>query len=144
MGGSQSVPIGGLAYYISPPGGFTELFTDPVHCVFYIVFMLATCGLFSKTWIEVSGSGVNDVAKQLKERNLTYKGFTEQGTKKQLRRLIPVAAAFGGMCIGALSIVADFMGVIGSGTGMLLAVTIIYGYFEQIRKEKEQGTLDLW
>jgi len=45
------------------------------------------------------------------------------------------------MCIGALTILADFMGVIGSGTGMLLSVTIIYGYFEQYKKEKEQGTL---
>ena len=30
------------------------------------------------------------------------------------------------MCIGALTIVADFLGAIGSGTGILLAVTIIY------------------
>ena len=37
-----------------------------------------------------------------------------------------MAAAFGGMCIGALTVVADFLGAIGSGTGILLAVTIIY------------------
>lgn len=43
---------------------------------------------------------------------------------------IPVAAAFGGMCIGALTVVADFLGAIGSGTGILLAVTIIYQYYE--------------
>jgi hypothetical protein len=30
------------------------------------------------------------------------------------------------MCIGALTVVADFLGAIGSGTGILLAVTIIY------------------
>jgi len=54
-----------------------------------------------------------------------------------LTRYIPIAATFGGMCIGALTIVADFLGVIGSGTGILLAVTIIYGYFEQFKKEKE-------
>jgi len=34
------------------------------------------------------------------------------------------------MCVGLLTIIADFMGAIGSGTGILLAVTIIYGYFE--------------
>lgn len=34
------------------------------------------------------------------------------------------------MCIGALTVVADFMGAIGSGTGILLAVTIIFQYFE--------------
>lgn len=42
------------------------------------------------------------------------------------------------MCIGALTIVADFMGAIGSGTGILLAVTIIYQYYEAYQKEKEQ------
>lgn len=36
----------------------------------------------------------------------------------------------GGMCVGLLTIVADLMGAIGSGSGILLAVNIIYGYFE--------------
>jgi hypothetical protein len=35
--------------------------------------------------------------------------------KKELGRYIPTAAAFGGMAIGALTIVADFLGAIGSG-----------------------------
>jgi protein transport protein SEC61 subunit alpha len=52
-----------------------------------------------------------------------------------LRMYIPTAAAFGGACIGALTILADFMGAIGSGTGILLAVTIIYQYFEIFAKE---------
>ena len=63
----------------------------------------------------------------------------EDGMVRYLNRYIPTAAAFGGVCIGALSIFADFMGAIGSGTGILLAVTIIYQYFEQIAKEKEKG-----
>lgn len=56
-----------------------------------------------------------------------------------LHRYIPTAAAFGGMCIGALTIVADVLGAIGSGTGILLAVTIVYQYYEMMVKEKEQG-----
>lgn len=55
-----------------------------------------------------------------------------------LCRYIPTAAAFGGMCIGALTVVADFMGAIGSGTGILLAVTTIYQYFEMFVKENGQ------
>lgn len=47
---------------------------------------------------------------------------TVQSLKKELNRYIPTAAAFGGMCIGALTIVADFMGAIGSGTGELQPV----------------------
>jgi protein transport protein SEC61 subunit alpha len=42
------------------------------------------------------------------------------------------------MCIGMLTVVADFMGAIGSGTGILLAVTIIYQYFETFEKERAQ------
>jgi len=63
---------------------------------------------------------------------------TQSSLKKELNRYIPTAAAFGGMCIGALTIVADFMGAIGSGTGILLAVTIIYQYYEAYEKEKQQ------
>ena len=48
----------------------------------------------------------------------------------------------GGLCIGALSVSADFLGAIGSGTGILLAVTIIYQYFEIFVKEQsEMGSM---
>jgi protein transport protein SEC61 subunit alpha len=63
-------------------------------------------------------------------------GHREANLQKELNRYIPTAAAFGGMCIGALTVLADFMGAIGSGTGILLAVTIIYQYFEIFEKER--------
>jgi len=138
--GGHSVPVGGIAYYISPPRQFLDIIYDPIHAIFYVTFVLGTCALFSKTWIEVSGSSARDVARQLKEQEMMIQGFRETSMKKELMRYIPVAATFGGMCIGALTIVADFMGAIGSGTGILLAVTIIYGYFEMVTKEKESGS----
>lgn len=79
------------------------------------------------------------MAKQLMEQDMIIEGMREESMIKHLNRYIPTAAAFGGMCIGGLSIIADFMGAIGSGTGILLAVTIIYQYFEMIAKEKEKG-----
>ena len=53
-------------------------------------------------------------------RSLQGHRDTVQSLKKELNRYIPTAAAFGGMCIGALTIIADFMGAIGSGTGASL------------------------
>lgn len=140
-GAGNMVPVGGLVYYISPPQSLTQVAANPLHAIFYIVFMLSACALFSKTWIEVSGSSASDVAKQLKEQQMFIQGHrdTLASLKKELNRYIPIAAAFGGMCIGALTIVADFMGAIGSGTGILLAVTIIYQYFETWEKEQQQG-----
>ena len=90
------------------------------------------------------------------------RGHRETSMIHELNRYIPTAAAFGGLCIGALSVLADFMGAIGyvlrtlfrlqriimcllyfrSGTGILLAVTIIYQYFEIFVKEQsEMGSM---
>jgi len=140
-GGAQSIPVGGLAYYVSPPGSFAEIIYDPIHAIFYLAFILTACALFSKTWIEVSGSSPKDVAKQLRDQQMTVRGFRDKSVIKVLNRYIPIAAAFGGMCIGLLTVVADFMGAIGSGTGILLAVTIIFQYFEMLVKEQGEGSL---
>eukprot|EP00742_Colponemidia_sp_Colp-10_P000784 GILJ01000850.1.p1 GENE.GILJ01000850.1~~GILJ01000850.1.p1 ORF type:complete len:476 (+),score=84.78 GILJ01000850.1:69-1496(+) len=139
--GGQSVPVGGLAYYISPPSSLSEIWEDPFHAIFYVSFVLISCALFSKTWIEVSGSSAKDVAKQLRDQQMVMKGHRDSSLVNVLNRYIPTAAAFGGMCIGALTIVADFLGAIGSGTGILLAVTIIYQYFEIFVKENESGNV---
>ena len=66
------------------------------------------------------------------------KGHRDSALVHVLNRYIPTAAAFGGMCIGALTVCADFMGAIGSGTGILLAVTIIYQYYEAFAKEQQE------
>lgn len=136
--GYRSYPTGGLCYYLSPPESLSAIYEDPVHSIAYIVFMLGSCAFFSKTWIDVSGSSAKDVAKQLKEQAMVMRGHRETSMVKELNRYIPTAAAFGGLCIGALSVFADFIGAIGSGTGILLAVTIIYQYFEIFVKEQQE------
>jgi protein transport protein SEC61 subunit alpha len=140
----QAIPVGGLAYYVSPPGSLQEVLLDPFHTIFYLTFVLATCALFSKTWIDVSGSSPSDVAKQLRDQQMIQPGFRPESMERQLRRYIPTAAAFGGLCIGALSVFADFMGAIGSGTGILLAVTTIYQYFEVFAKESASTGFSLF
>lgn len=136
-------PVGGLSYYLSPPQNIEEVIEDPFHALFYLVLILSTCALFSKIWIEVSGSSANDVAKQLTSQGLTLGGHhatkDNASIRKVLNRYIPTAAAFGGMCIGALSVFSEFIGARGSGTGILLAVTIIYQYYEEFAKEFRNG-----
>lgn len=53
-------------------------------------------------------------------------GHREGSMYKELKRVVPTAAALGGALLGLLSVSADLMGAIGSGTGILMAVTIIY------------------
>jgi len=132
---AQMRPVGGLAYYVWPPQNLSEFADDPIHVLMYIAFTLTACALFSKTWIYVSGTSGPDVAKQLLEAKVILPGHRNDKIVKELNRYIPTAASFGGMCIGALTVVADLMGAIGSGTGILLAVTTIYQYHEIIKRE---------
>jgi len=130
-----SVPVGGLAYYISPPQTFLSIFTEPCHSLFYIVFVITSCALFSKAWLDVSGLSARAVARNLRDQQMAMKGFRDTSLVTVLNRYIPTAATFGGICIGAMTVVADFLGVFGSGTGILLAVTIIYEYYEMFARE---------
>lgn len=135
----QTVPIGGLIYYITSPKGLYAAITSPIHTLIYILFVVGTCALFSRTWIDVSGQGPKEVARNLKDQGMFLKGSTNEGTERKLRNLIHTAALLGGMCIGVLTIFADFLGAIGSGTGILLTVTIIYQLYEEVVKNKVQS-----
>merc|ERR1711988_1977806 len=82
--GGQSIPVGGLAYYISPPSTFSDIWEDPIHALVYVLFVLLSCALFSKTWIEVSGSSPRDVAKQLRDQQMVLKGHRDESLLKVL------------------------------------------------------------
>lgn len=113
--GGQTYPISGLIYYLSPPTSLTAMITDPIHGIIYIAFILLSCSLFSKAWIEVSGTGPKEVCKSLTQQDITAAGGSDKMLFKKLNRYIPIAAALGGVCVGVLTILADFLGAIGSG-----------------------------
>lgn len=70
---------------------------------------------------------------------MSIKGYTDHGSYMKIKSIIETAAVLGGIFTGLLTIFADFLGAIGSGTGILLSVTIIYGLYEDIMKEKASG-----
>ena len=78
--GNYMAPSGGFVYYLSPPHSLEEVASDPLHALVYTAFMLTACALFSKTWIEVSGSSANDVAKQLKDQSYFVQGHRDSVT----------------------------------------------------------------
>ena len=100
---------------------------------------MGSCAFFSRIWIDVSGSAPRDVVSNLMNQEMTIDGLGKEAMIKYLGRYIHVAATFGGICIGALCVFADFMGAIGSGTGIMLAVTIIYSFFEEIAKNQKKA-----
>lgn len=136
----------GIGYYFSPPRTLRELFFDPIHTVFYISVVLYTFYFICRIWVEVNGSSARDVAKQLLDNDMMIEGMREGAAMtKHLARYINIASGFGGVVIGVLSICAHFSGALGSGTGIVLGVMIVYKYFEIFAQERQKmgGNLGL-
>lgn len=114
-GGGQARLVGGLAYYFTPPRSIIDVFYNPTHALLYFTFIILSSAIFSKLWLEMSGRSPSDIVKQFKDSKMFIKGRKEESMYKVLNHYIPVAAAFGGMCIGALTILADLLGAVGSG-----------------------------
>ncbi|AJV63029.1 Sec61p [Saccharomyces cerevisiae YJM1418] len=127
--------LSGLAYYIQPLMSLSEALLDPIKTIVYITFVLGSCAVFSKTWIEISGTSPRDIAKQFKDQGMVINGKRETSIYRELKKIIPTAAAFGGATIGALSVGSDLLGTLGSGASILMATTTIYGYYEVAAKE---------
>jgi len=94
--------------------------------------------VFSVIWLETAGMGPRDVAKQLLEADMQIPGFRRNPKvlEKYLERYIPIAALLGGLFVGVLAGLADFLGALGTGTGILLTTGIIKQYSEIIAKER--------
>ncbi len=52
---------------------------------------------------------------------MVMRGHREKSMIHELNRYIPTAAAFGGLCIGALSVLADFLGKISNSYVLISA-----------------------
>ena len=71
-----------------------------------------------------------------RDQNLTIVGYRDVSLVSVLSKNIPQCAQLGGALIGVLTVASDLVGCIGSGTGILLTVSITYSYFEQMAKEQ--------
>ena len=132
------VSIGGLSYYTSSPGSLTGVMVDPIRAVIYFLIVVGLCVIFSITWLEIGGLGADQMADQLLQSGMQIPGFrrSRKPLEKLLNRYIPTITVIGGMIIGALAAFSEFFGVFGSGMGALLAVSILYQYYQTMVQEQ--------
>ncbi|MBE6525559.1 MAG: preprotein translocase subunit SecY [Thermoplasmata archaeon] len=147
---------GGLAWYLSAPTGLTSWLMpiiDPVnyatdhtplmhlmHVVIYCTVMILGSVLFAKFWISTTGMGADSVAKQIQRSGMQIPGFRRDPRvlERVLDRYIPTITILSGALIGALAAFSDLVGTVGnaSGTGVLLAVSIMIHFYEAIGREQ--------
>ncbi len=136
--GSQTIPSGGLVYYVTAPRNFLQISGDPVQALGYLGILVVFCVVFSLTWLEVGGLGPSTVAQQLVDAGMQIPGYRRSGKAIEsiLNRYIPVVTVIGGIIVGMVAALTDFLGVYGSGMGILLSVGIIYQYYETLMQER--------
>lgn len=131
--------IGGVSYYLVPPDSLREVFNDPVHFFVYLSFIAVSCAVLSKMWLELSGKAPVDVLRQLQDSKMVIAKHDRSFSMiSLLNKYIPTATVIGGVLIALLSFFSDLLGTVGSGTGLLLVVNIIYGFMESFAHEKDE------
>jgi preprotein translocase SecY subunit len=138
-GNSTSIqPVGGINKFVTAPHSLQAVAADPVHALIYLGILMAFCAVFSLIWLEVGGLGPSKVAQQLMDSGMQIPGYRRSGRPIEaiLKRYIPVVTVLGGIIVALVAGLADFLGVFGSGTGILLSVGIIYQYYELLMRER--------
>lgn len=147
-------PVSGVVFYLNPINGpqdwipqiaqayypGIQMWEIGLH-VFIDAFILIAGGIiFAIFWVETTGMGASRVAKQIQKSGMQIPGFrrNEQVIEKVVSRYIPKVTVIGGAFVGVLTLIASMFGLIGGvgGTGMLLAVSIVYQLYEKLASEQ--------
>ncbi|MFH1751344.1 MAG: preprotein translocase subunit SecY [archaeon] len=148
--------LGLLATYTSAPyiGGQSLIealllqgLTGPVlggimHGIVYGIIFITVCIVFGKFWVEMAGQGPENVADQLQGSGMYIPGFRRDKRiiVQVLKRYIPPITILGSAFVGFLAVMADFTGALGTGTGILLTVGIVYRLYEELAKQQFMET----
>ena len=137
-GAGSDVP--GLYGILRPDIILTQLTDISVlaHLLVYTTVFLLLCVLFGKFWVQTTGLCPEKVAQQIQQGGMQIPGFRRDPrvVRKVLDRYIPQITIISSVAVGSLAILADLMGALGTGTGILLTVGILYRTYEAIQKEQ--------
>ena len=102
--------------------------------VVYLLVMVLGSMVFSIFWVATSGMDARSVAEQIEGMGMQIPGFRRDPriVEEVLNRYIPTLTIISGLMIGMLAAFADFTNALGTGTGILLTVMIIYNLYENI------------
>ncbi len=131
--------LGNLHGIISPTTWYRLIDVGVLgHLIIYSILFIALCILFGKFWVETTGLGAEQVADQIQQGGMHIPGFRrdKRVVQRVLNRYIPQITIISSIAIGMLAVGADLLGALGSGTGILLTVGILYRLYEEIQKEQ--------
>ena len=135
--------VGGFVYWLQSPQIVNNLLTHSLsgaqigQTIVYTLFMMGGSILFGIFWVQTAGMDARSQAKQIMASGLQIPGFRrdQRVLESLLNRYIWPLTIMGGLAVGFLAAVADVSGALSRGTGILLAVMIVYRLYEEIAKQ---------
>ncbi len=111
--------------------------TEVLRAITYMFVIVTGAIIFSIFWVSTSGMDAHSVAEQFKASSIMIPGFRRDPRiiEKVLNKYIPALAVLGGAFVGFLAGFADLTGALGTGTGILLTVMIVFQFYEQIASQ---------
>ena len=105
-----------------------------LNALVYLTAFVVGSVVFSVFWVSTSGMDSRAVAEQINDMGMSVPGFRRDPriVGQVLDRYIPILTVLSGLIIGLIAAIADFTSAVGTGTGILLTVSIIHNMYEQI------------
>lgn len=150
-------PVSGLMFYLSPINSPYDWVPELVrskgaafatipdwaiylHLLIDALILVAGGIIFAVFWVQTTGMDAKTVARQIAKSGMQIPGFRKSPVvlEKLFERYIPKVTIIGGALIGILTLVSNMLGTIGnvSGTGLLLAVSIAYRFYEDLARQQ--------
>ncbi|MDV3103074.1 preprotein translocase subunit SecY [Thermococcus waiotapuensis] len=133
-----TTPVSGLVKYTVPPYDVFQLVHNPLYALIYAIQTIFWSVLFGFLWVELTGLDARSIAKQLQNAGLQIPGFRRDPRilERVLGRYIPYVTFWGSLTLAIVAVLASFLGALGTGTGILLTVGILYRFYEEIAREQ--------
>ncbi len=138
-----NTPTSGLVSWLYSPNLVQKIIqgnlvlSDLGQTLAYALFMICGAVLFSYFWVQTAGMDARSQATKIMNSGLQIPGFRKDQRilEKVLDRYISPLTVMGAVTVGLLAALADLSGALGNGTGILLAVMILYRLYEEIAKQ---------
>jgi len=140
---SGATPVSGVVRWIQSPDVVTPIvagtFTGGImlQALIYGAIMILGSVVFSVLWVKTANMDASAQARQIMASGLQIPGFRRDPRVLEsiLNRYIPGLTVMGGAFVGFLAALADLGNALSRGTGILLAVMIVYRLYEDIAKQ---------
>jgi len=138
-----NTPVTGIVSWLYHPNLVEKIIqrsitgADFTHAFVYILFFIGGSILFSVFWVQTAGMDAKSQARQMMASGLQIPGFRKDQRilERLLNRYIWPLTVMGAIAVGILAATADLAGALSRGTGILLAVMIVYKLYEEIAQQ---------